>query len=64
MYIISVSYWQMLRTLKMYLRFGIWPLEIEVSGYTPIYDNLTKKNRRRHPSEMLCKLYKMGLCEN
>ena len=42
------------------LRFDMLPLEIEIGRYTPTYDDLTKKNRKRHLSE----LYNMGLSED
>ena len=52
------------RSLFTQLRLGILPLEIEAGRFTPIYDKSIKKNRKRHPSERLCKLCNMKICED
>ena len=44
------------RSLMTQLRLGILLLEIETGRFTPIYDKTIKKNRKRLPSEWLCKL--------
>ena len=38
-------------------------LEIETGRFTPIY-NKTQKNRKRLPSERICKLCDLGVCED
>ena len=52
------------RSLFTQLRLGILPLEIEAGRFTPMYDKSIKKNRKRHPSERLCKLCNMKICED
>ena len=42
------------RSLISQCRSGILPLEIETGRYTPIYDKLLKKNRKREPHERIC----------
>ena len=42
--------------ISLLLRLGILPLEIEAGRFTPIYDKSITKNRKRHPSERLCKI--------
>ena len=39
-------------------------LEIETGRFTPIYDKTLKKNRKRIPSERICKLCDLGVCED
>ena len=46
------------------LRLGILLLEIETGRYTPIYDNITKLSRKRHPSKILCALCELGSSED
>ena len=52
------------RSLLAQFRLGILPLEIETGRYTPIYDKNTKLNKKRHPSERICTLCNIGLCED
>ena len=40
------------------------PLEIETGRFTTIYDNSLKKNRKREPTERLCKFYDIKTCED
>ena len=50
--------------LEIRLKLGILSLEIEVGRFTPAYDKSIKKNRKRHTSEILCKLCSMKICED
>ena len=44
------------RSLMSRFRSGILPLEVETGRYAPIYDQSIKKNRKRKPSERICKI--------
>ena len=46
------------------LRLGILPLEKETGRYTLIYDKALKRNRKREPSERLCKFCDIKTCED
>ena len=46
------------------IEIGILPLEIETGRCTPIYDKTIKKNRKRLPSERICKLCDIESCED
>ncbi len=52
------------RSLMSQFRTGILPLEIETGRYTPIYDKIIKQNRRRIPTERICKLCVLNEIEN
>ena len=52
------------RSLMAQIRIGILPLEIETGRYTPIFDKLIKKNRRREPNERICKLCDLNKTED
>ena len=52
------------RILLAELRLKILSLEIETGGFTLIYNKTVMKNRKRHPSERLCKVCNTRACED
>ena len=48
------------RFILAQLRLGIMPLET----YTPVYDKYSKLNGKRRPSERVCGLCNLNLCED
>ena len=49
------------RSYLDHIKLGVMSLEIE---NTPICDKYTELNRKRYPSERLCTLWNMDLCED
>ena len=52
------------RSLMAQFSLRLLPLEIETGRYAPIYDIDVEKNRKRYPSERVCKLYNTAECED